>query len=52
MTLKISILGSFWDPAGTQKSTKNGPAAEKVMPEPVPEPFFSVFSRRCRSQSV
>ena len=26
------LLGSFWDPAGTQKSRKNGPGAKKSPP--------------------
>ena len=50
--VKKLAFGDFWDPAGAEKSTKNGPAAEKVGPETVPEPIFCVFSRRCRSESV
>ena len=42
----------FWDPAGTQKSTKNGPGAEEVRPETAPEAIFVDFSRRCRSESL
>ena len=50
--VKFALFGSFWDPAEAPKSTKNGPRAEKVRPETAPEPFFCVFSRRCRSESV
>ena len=46
------VLGRFWDPAESPKSTKNGPGSEKVRPETAPEPFFCIFSRRCRSVSV
>ena len=52
MGMKIAVFGDFWDPAGTEKSTKNGPAAGKVGPETVPEPIFRVFSRRGRLESV
>ena len=52
MGVKILVLGDFWDPAGTQKSTKNGPGAETVRPKTAPEPIFRVFSRRCRSESL
>ena len=44
MGMKIAVFGDFWDPAGTEKSTKNGPAAGKVGPETVPDPIFCVFS--------
>ena len=47
-----AVLGRFWDPAGTPKSTKNGPGAEKVRPEAAPKAIFSIFSRRCRSESL
>ena len=50
--MKVGVFGDFWDPAGAEKSTKNGPAAEKVGPETVPEPIFCVFSRRCHSELV
>ena len=50
--VKFALLGSFLDPAGAPKSTKNGPGAEKVCPETAPEPIFCVFSRRCRSEAV
>ena len=43
-------MGRFWDPAGSPKSTKNGPGSEKVRPETAPEAIFVVFSRRCRSE--
>ena len=43
MGMKIAVFGDFWDPAGTEKSTKNGPAAGKVGPETVPEPIFLRF---------
>ena len=46
------VLASFWDPAGRQKSTKNGPGAEQVRPEMAPEAIFVVFSRRRRSESL
>ena len=45
-----AVLGRFWDPAGTLKSTKNGPGSEKVRPETAPEAIFVNFSRRCRSE--
>ena len=35
-----AVLGRFWDPAGSPKSTKNGPGSEKVRPETAPEAFF------------
>ena len=50
--VKFALLGSFWDPAGAQKSTKNGPGAEKVRPQTAPEPISRVFSRRCCSELV
>ena len=50
--MKIEVFGDFWDLAGTQKSTKNQPGAEKVPPETAPEAIFCVFSRRCCSESV
>ena len=34
------------------KWTKNRPGAEKVRPEAAPEAIFSIFSRRCRSESL
>ena len=46
------VLGQFWDPAGTQESTKNVPGAEKVHPETAPEVMFCVFLCRCCSESV
>ena len=52
INMKIEVFGDFWDPAGTQKSTKNQPGAEKVPPETAPEAIFCVFSRHCRSESV
>ena len=52
MGVKIAVFCDFGDPAGAEKSTKNGPAAGKVGPETVPEPIFCVFSRRCRSESI
>ena len=50
--LQRVVLASFWDPAGRQKSTKNGPGAEQVRPEMAPEAIFVVFSRRRRSESL
>ena len=50
--LQGTVLGRFWDPAGTLKSTKNGPGSEKVRPETAPEAIFVDFSRRCRSESL
>ena len=50
--VKFTLFGSFWDPAGAPKSTKNGPGAEKVRPETVPETIFDDFARRCRSEPV
>ena len=52
INMKIEVFGDFWDPAGTQKSTKNQPGAEKVPPETAQEAIFCVFSRYCRSESV
>ena len=52
VNMKIEVFGDFWDPAGAEKSTKNGPAAEKMGSETAPEPIFCVFTRRCRSESV
>ena len=40
MGLKMLVLGDFGDPAGAQKSTKNGPGTEKVRPKTAPEPIF------------
>ena len=50
--VEFALLGSLSDPAGTPKSTKNGPGAEKVRPETAPEAIFCVFLRRCCSESV
>ena len=45
-------MAPFWVPAGTPKSTKSEPGAEKVRPETAPEAIFVDFSCRCRSESV
>ena len=47
-----AVLAPFWGPAGSPKSTKNGPGDEKVRPEAPPEAIFSIFSRRCRPESL
>ena len=47
-----AVLGGFWDPAGTLKSTKNGPGSEKVRPETAPEANSADFSRHCRFEWV
>ena len=41
-----AILAPFGVPAGSPKSTKNGPGAEKARPETAPEAIFSVSSCR------
>ena len=51
-TIKIPILGSFWEPAGSPKSTKIDPGVDKARPGRVPEAIFVDFSRRRRSESL
>ncbi len=49
---KMPALSSFWEPAGSQKSTKIDPGGEKTRSGREPEAIFVDFPRRRRSESL